>query len=116
MDMSHKGCAHIKQYQLGNEAIDIIDLKCLVVSKGVRVDPAVYERFSDLYQLSTDPRRLSCLVFPDGTVATFTDMEPVLARWGQHHFWTEEEKSPITPVGNAVLSPHCGRSAGTVFP
>ena len=87
----------MKQYRLGNEAIDIIDLKCLVVSKGVRVDPAVYERFSDLYQLSTDPRKLSCLVFPDGTVATFTDMEPVLARWGQRYFWTEEEKKSYHP-------------------
>ena len=87
----------MKQYQLGQETIDIIDLKCLVVSKGVRVDPAVYEEFSHVYQLSTDPRRLSCLIFPDGTVATFTDMAPVLARWGEHYFWTEEEKQSYHP-------------------
>ena len=87
----------MKKIKMGNERIDFIDLKCLVVSKGVRVDPAVYERFSGIYNISTDLRRLSCLIFSDGTVATFTDMEPVLERWGQRYFWTPEEKTSYHP-------------------
>lgn len=87
----------MQEYKIGDMTLDVIDLKCLVVSKGVRVQPEVYTRFSGQYNISTDLQRLSCLIFSDGTVATLTDMEPMLSKLSERYYWTEEEKKSYHP-------------------
>lgn len=77
--------------------LDSIDVKCMVVSKGVRIHPEIYDRFSDVYNISRDMRRLSCLILSDGTLMTMSDMEPFLDQMGTRYFWTEEDKKCYHP-------------------
>ncbi|MCI6018134.1 MAG: radical SAM protein [Clostridiales bacterium] len=87
----------MKNYIVGKMELDSIDIKCMVVSKGVRVHPEVYEQFSDIYNISQDMNRLSCIILPDGTVMTMSDMEPFLEHMGGRYFWSKEEKEYYYP-------------------
>ena len=61
-------------YMLGKEQVDSIELKCLVVSRGLKVSREVYRRFSDLYRLNISPLTCNCLLLSDGTIVQLTDM------------------------------------------
>ncbi|MDR1089376.1 MAG: hypothetical protein LBL23_08950 [Coriobacteriales bacterium] len=64
----------MNSYTLGGTTIDSVDLKCLVVSRGVKVDNAVYKAFEDTTRLSMNPLCCNCMVFSDGTIAQLTDL------------------------------------------
>lgn len=64
----------MKTYTIGNETVDSIELKCLVVSRGLKVDKKVYKRFSDEYRLDVNPLTCNCLRLSDGTIVQLTDM------------------------------------------
>jgi hypothetical protein len=61
-------------YSLGEETVDSIDLKSLIVSRGVRVGAAVYKEASRLGRIYADPLKCNCLILPDGTIAQLTDL------------------------------------------
>ena len=61
-------------YRLDNNTIDSIELKCLVVSRGLRVSKDVYKQFSGDYRLSISPLTCNCFFLSDGTVVQLTDM------------------------------------------
>ncbi len=64
----------IRHYRVGDEEVDSIDLKALLVSRGVRVDGEVYRRLSASARLSPDPLTCNCLILPDGTIVQLTDL------------------------------------------
>ncbi len=61
-------------YSLRNETVDSIELKCLVVSKGVKVAKEVYRKFSKTYRLGVNPLMCNCFFLSDGTIVQLTDM------------------------------------------
>lgn len=61
-------------YTYNGLQIDSIDLKCLIVSRGLKVDNAVYRRFSGTFRLSKNPLECNCLILSDGTVVQLTDV------------------------------------------
>jgi len=61
-------------YELGGGQVDSVDLKALVVSRGVRVADAAYRAFAGSARLSPDPLTCNCLLLPDGTVVQMTDL------------------------------------------
>lgn len=61
-------------YTIDGQRIDSIELKCLVVSRGLKVDKAVYRRFGEAYRLSINPLTCNCLMLSDGTIVQLTDM------------------------------------------
>ena len=67
-------CSRLNKYTIAGEEIDSIELKCLVVSRGVKVDKDVYKKFSTEHRLSMSPLHCNCMYFSDGTVAHLTDM------------------------------------------
>ena len=64
----------MKSYAIDGEACDSVELKCLVVSRGLRVDKEVYKAFSPLYRLSPSPMQCNCFRLSDGTIVQLTDM------------------------------------------
>ncbi len=54
--------------------IDSVELKCLVVSRGVKVSGEVYRRFSGMTRLGVNPLMCNCMTLPDGTIVQLTDM------------------------------------------
>lgn len=49
-------------YQLGDEKVDSIETKCLVVSRGLKVGRRAYKRFSNTYRLDINPLTCNCII------------------------------------------------------
>ena len=61
-------------YLYDGQQIDSVDLKALLVSRGVRVHDEVYEEFKDKVRLSKNPLECNTLQLPDGTIVQLTDL------------------------------------------
>ncbi|MBS3937675.1 MAG: radical SAM protein [Peptococcaceae bacterium] len=64
----------LRTYQLNGECLDSIDLKVLVISKGVKVSKQVYSEFGKTSRIFPDPLKCNCFLLPDGTVTQLTDL------------------------------------------
>ena len=64
----------MNKYTINGESIDSVDLKCLVISRGVKVEKSVYKMFSSENRLNVNPLTCNCVIFSDGTIAQLTDM------------------------------------------
>jgi hypothetical protein len=87
----------MKYFDLGDTRIDAIDLKCLISSKGVRMDDDIYDNFSDRYRISRNPRRNGCLILSNGYVTPLADMGPTLKQFGERYFLSPEEALDFDP-------------------
>jgi hypothetical protein len=61
-------------YTIDSQTVDSIGLKCLVVSRGLKVNRKVYKRFSGESRLDISPLTCNCLMLSDGTICQLTDM------------------------------------------
>jgi len=61
-------------YVVDGVEIDSVDLKCLVVSRGIKVDKEMYKIFSSDYRLNISPLACNCIILSDGTIMQMTDM------------------------------------------
>ncbi len=64
----------LQKYPFEGGEIDSVELKALIVSRGVKVREDVYSRFSDTHRLSKDPLQCNAMRLPDGTVVQLTDL------------------------------------------
>lgn len=64
----------MNSYVIDGQPCDSVELKSLVVSRGVKVDPKVYKKVSPHYRLSQSPLHCNCMRLSDGTVVQLTDM------------------------------------------
>ena len=64
----------MNKYIIDGAKIDSVDLKCLVVSRGIKVDNDVYKNFSSASRLNISPLACNCIILSDGTVMQMTDM------------------------------------------
>ena len=64
----------MKTYTIGHETVDSVELKCLVVSRGLKVDKKIYRRFSKDFRLHVNPLCCNCFFLSDGTIVQLTDM------------------------------------------
>ena len=62
------------RYSFAGREIDSLDLKSLVVTRGVRVKDQVYRALRGKYRIDPDPLTCNCLILPDGTIAQLTDV------------------------------------------
>jgi hypothetical protein len=60
-------------YAIDGFCIDSVELKSLVVSRGMKVDNAVYRRHKNTARLSMNPLCCNCFLLSDGTVVQLTD-------------------------------------------
>lgn len=69
----------LHRYILNGEEIDSIDLKVLLVTKGINIpSDEIFKRFGETNRLSSfkDPQSCNCLLLPDNTVVHITDIGP----------------------------------------
>ena len=64
----------LHQYHIDGDTLDSLDLKALVVTRGVKVSGEIYARFSATHRIYPDPEKCNCLLLPDGTVVQLTDL------------------------------------------
>ena len=64
----------MNDYIINGEKVDSVDLKCLVVSRGIKVDKEIYKRFSPVSRLNISPLTCNCMTLSDGTMMQMTDM------------------------------------------
>ena len=61
-------------FKVGNKIADSVELKCLLISKGVKVDNAIYKQFAKNYRLNPNPYMCNSLKLSDGTIVQLTDI------------------------------------------
>lgn len=71
--MAPGGGMRVKYLWDGRE-IDAVDLKCLVVSRGLSIDRAVYRKFGGRFRLGPNALQCNCFKLPDGTIVMATDL------------------------------------------
>jgi hypothetical protein len=81
------------RYRLNGEEIDSLELKVLVITRGVNVAAEVYEQYGGSHRISRIPLECSCLILPDNIVVHITDT----GTQSPFHLG-------IAPNGNATLS------------
>jgi hypothetical protein len=62
------------RYPFRGGEIDSLDLKSLIVTRGVRVSNRVYSEFGSRYRINPNPLTCNCLILPDGTITQLTDV------------------------------------------
>ena len=63
-------------YLLNGQSIDSVDLKTMIVTRGIKVSNQIYKDLSNTYRIYPDPLKCNCLIFSDGTVVQLTDLVP----------------------------------------
>jgi len=61
-------------YQLEGQTIDSIDLKTLLVSRGIKVAGEIYKRYKGKVRLSKNPLECNTIRLPDGIFCQLTDL------------------------------------------
>jgi len=64
----------LTSFSVGGERLDSLDLKILLVTKGIKVSYDVYEQFGRTHRVHPDPLTCNCLILPDGTIVHITDV------------------------------------------
>ena len=63
----------MNKYTIDGNCIDSIELKCLIISRGIKVDNAVYRHHAGISRLSKSPLCCNCLLLSDSTIVQLTD-------------------------------------------
>lgn len=61
-------------YHVEGENLSSVELKVLLISRGMKVSNRVYQRYAGSSRLSKNPLECSCILLPDNTVVQLTDM------------------------------------------
>lgn len=77
----------MNRYKFANYDIDSIELKCLVVSRGVKIDKKVYKKFSKINRLNTNAMTCNCFKLPDDTIVMATDLSFHLSTLSSMFSW-----------------------------
>ena len=62
-------------YNIKGQQLDSVDLKCMLISRGIKVDKAVYKHAKNTARLNINPLCCNCLLLSDGTVVQLTDTQ-----------------------------------------
>ena len=66
----------MERFAVAGEELDSLDLKVLVLTRGISVADGVYEELARSFRISRDPLRCSVFFLPDGTVIHLADVGP----------------------------------------
>ncbi|MCC3863414.1 hypothetical protein K0040_03695 [Terrisporobacter petrolearius] len=64
----------MSRYKFANYDIDSVELKCLVVSQGLKIDKKVYKKFSSTNRINTNALTCNCFKLPNDTIVMATDL------------------------------------------
>jgi len=55
--------------------VDAIELKCLLISRGIKIDSAIYKKFGKKFRINSNPMTCNSINLPDGTNVQLTDVD-----------------------------------------
>ncbi len=61
-------------FKLGNEMLDSVELKCMVVSRGLKIDQDVYKKLGGEFRINSNALTCNCFKLPDDTIVMATDI------------------------------------------
>ena len=64
----------MKRYQFAHYDVDSVDLKCLVISQGVKIDQEVYKKLKHTHRIYPSALTCNCFKLPDETIVMATDL------------------------------------------
>jgi len=64
----------LERYPFEGGEVDSLDLKSLIVTRGVKVNDRVYRALKGKFRIDPNPLTCNCLILPDGTIAQLTDV------------------------------------------
>ena len=64
----------MERYQYAQYDVDSVELKCLLVSRGVKVDKDVYKTCGKDFRIYPNALTCNCMKLPDGTIVMVTDL------------------------------------------
>jgi hypothetical protein len=64
----------VTRYKFADCDIDSVELKCLLVSRGLKIDREVYKTFKNTHRIYPNALTCNCVLLPDGTVVMATDL------------------------------------------
>lgn len=64
----------MEQYHFGEYEVDSVELKCLLVSRGLKIDPEVYKQLGADYRIYPNALTCNCMKLPDDTIVMATDL------------------------------------------
>ena len=62
------------RYQFAQYDIDSVELKCLLISQGLKIDPAVYRKLGSKFRINPNALTCNCIKLPDDTIVMATDL------------------------------------------
>lgn len=65
------------RYQVNGEELDSLELKVLLITKGINVAAEVCEKCGSSHRISQNPLECSCLILPGDVVVHMTDVGPM---------------------------------------
>ena len=75
------------EFHLGGETVNSVELKCLVVSRGLKIDREVYRECGKDYRISPNALTCNCFRFPDDTIVMATDLGMHLSTLSSMFSW-----------------------------
>lgn len=61
-------------FMVAGEVVDSVELKCLVISRGLKIDREIYQKFGKEYRIYPNALTCNCFKLPDGTIVMATDL------------------------------------------
>ena len=61
-------------FRIENKTVDSVDLKALLVSRGIKVSGEIYRKMKNQFRLSSNPLECNTIILPDNTIVQLTDL------------------------------------------
>lgn len=61
-------------YTIDGQTLDSVLLKCLVISRGLKIDKEVYRKYGRDFRIYPDALKCNCFKLPDDTIVMATDL------------------------------------------
>ena len=75
------------RYKFGEYDVDSVELKCLLVSRGLKIAPEVYKKLGGKYRIHPNALTCNCLKLPDETIVMATDLSLHLSTLSSMFSW-----------------------------
>ena len=62
------------RYTFANYDVDSVELKCLLISRGMKIDKEIYKKFGKTNRIYPNALTCNCVLLPDDTVVMATDL------------------------------------------
>jgi hypothetical protein len=105
----------MNKYTIEGVNIDSVELKCLLISRGICVDEAIYQHYKGIARLNKSPLCCNCLILSDGTIAQLTDVGSHLRFLSGMFDWDNTESKKLADDLATPFSLQMQNNAATLF-